>query len=80
MSTGVAIGALAVETVVAMRNETAIGGGDFAPAFLLVGGIAALSTFMFWRMPADAGAELTDRRLTPAEPTGPAEPPDKRAA
>jgi hypothetical protein len=51
-----------------------IGADDFAPAFLLVGGIAALSSLIFWRMPPDAGAELTDRRLTPAEP------PDKRAA
>jgi EmrB/QacA subfamily drug resistance transporter len=74
VSTGVALGALAVETVLTWRNETVIGADDFAPAFLLVGGIAALSSLIFWRMPPDAGAELTDRRLTPAEP------PDKRAA
>jgi MFS family permease len=77
VSTGVALGALAVEVVLSWRHESVIGAGDFAPAFLLVGGIAALSAFIFWRMPADAGAELTDRRLGPA---GPAGPPDQRAA
>jgi hypothetical protein len=33
-------------------------------------------------MPPDAGAELTERRLAPAEPAepaGPAAPPDQRA-
>jgi MFS family permease len=83
VSTGVALGALAVQTVLTWRNESVIGAGDFGPAFLLVGGIAALSSVIFWRMPADAGAELTDRRLAPAEPTKPADPPgppDQRAA
>jgi EmrB/QacA subfamily drug resistance transporter len=61
VSTGVALGALAVGTVVAFRGETTIGESDFAPAFMLVGGIAALSTFMFARMPANAGHELTER-------------------
>jgi hypothetical protein len=62
VSSGVAIGALAVEIVVSLRQETAIAENDFAPAFLLVGGIAALSTFAFARMPANAGDELTGPR------------------
>ena len=61
VSTGVAIGALVVEIVLALRGETTIGEGDFAPAFLLVGCISALSTFMFASMPKDTGAELIDR-------------------
>ena len=80
VSTGVALGALAVQTVLTWRNESVIGAGAFAPAFLLVGGIAALSSLIFWRMPPDAGAELTDRRLAPAEPADPPGPPDQRAA
>ncbi|HEX4555768.1 MAG TPA: DHA2 family efflux MFS transporter permease subunit [Xanthobacteraceae bacterium] len=80
VSTGVALGALVVATVLTWRHESVIEASDFAPAFLLVGGIAALSSLIFWRMPPNAGAELTDRRLAPAEPTGPADPPDKRAA
>jgi EmrB/QacA subfamily drug resistance transporter len=77
VSAGVAIGALTVEIAFGLRHASAIGANDFAPAFLLVGGISALSTIVFWRMPANAGAELTDRRLGPA---GPTEPPDQRAA
>jgi EmrB/QacA subfamily drug resistance transporter len=80
VSTGVALGALAVEVVLSWRHESVIGASDFAPAFLLVGGIAALSSLIFWRMPPDAGAELTDRRLAPTEPAGPPGPPDQRAA
>ena len=82
VSTGVALGALAVEVVLSWRHESVIGAADFAPAFLLVGGIAALSSVIFWRLPPDAGAELTDRRLAPADPpgtAGPAAPPDQRA-
>jgi hypothetical protein len=62
VSSGVAIGALAVEIVVSLRHGAAIAENDFAPAFLLVGGIAALSTFPFARMPANAGDELTGPR------------------
>jgi hypothetical protein len=62
VSSGVAIGALAVEIVVSLRHGTAIAENDFAPAFLLVGGIAALSTFAFARMPPNAGDELTGPR------------------
>src|SRR5882672_3017135 len=69
ISTGVALGALTVEIVLAWRHETVIGPADFAPAFLLVGGIAALSAFIFARMPKNAGAELIDRPLGPAGPS-----------
>jgi EmrB/QacA subfamily drug resistance transporter len=74
VSSGVAIGALVVELVVSSRHEHAIAENDFAPAFLLVGAIAALSSLMFARMPKDTGAELIDR------PHAPAETRDQRAA
>jgi len=69
VSTGVALGALTVEIVLAWRHEDVIGPTDFAPAFLLVGGIAALSAFVFARMPKNAGSELIDRPLGPAGPS-----------
>jgi EmrB/QacA subfamily drug resistance transporter len=69
ISTGVALGALTVEIVLAWRHEPVIGPTDFAPAFLLVGGIAALSAFMFARMPKNAGWELIDRPLGPTGPS-----------
>jgi EmrB/QacA subfamily drug resistance transporter len=66
VSAGVAVGALTVELVVAARGEAAIGPHDFAPAFLVVSAISALSVFMFARMPTDAGAEMTGKAITPA--------------
>jgi MFS family permease len=68
VSAGVAVGALTVELVVAARGEAAIGPHDFAPAFLVVSAISALSVFMFARMPADAGAEMTGNVIAPAPP------------
>jgi MFS family permease len=65
LSAGVAFGASAVELVVRLRG----GGGtlvaaDFAPAFLAVAIVSALSVFVFARLPADAGAELAGRRAS----------------
>lgn len=61
VSTGVAVGALTVQLVLAFRHESAIGARDFAPAFLLVAAISALSAFVFARMARETGAELIDR-------------------
>jgi len=36
-------------------------GLDFPPGFILVGLIATSSALIFWRLPADAGAEMADR-------------------
>src|SRR5262249_12609711 len=80
VSTGVAIGALAVETVLAFRGETVIGEGDFAPAFMLVGGISALSIFMFASMPKNTGSELIDRKYGAAEPPAEERAKDQAAA
>jgi len=68
VSAGVALGALTVELVVAFRGESVIGERDFAPAFLLVALISALSVFVFGRMSKETGAELIDRRHAAAEP------------
>jgi hypothetical protein len=61
LATGVAIGALTVETVVRWGGQGAITAADFPPGFLLVGLIAATSAFIFARMPANAGAEMANR-------------------
>jgi hypothetical protein len=63
-SVGVAVGALAVETVLGLKGETALRAEDFPPAFLLVGFVSASSILLFARLSADAGAEMADR--TPA--------------
>ncbi|MFL4971683.1 MAG: MFS transporter [Xanthobacteraceae bacterium] len=69
LSTGVALGALAVELTVRLRGETTITAHDFAPAFLIVAAISALSAPIFWRLPDNAGAELADRAPAPTEPS-----------
>jgi MFS family permease len=67
LSMGVAVGALAVEVMLRLEQQPVISAADFPPAFLLVAAISACSTFVFWRLPADAGAELADRTPAPNE-------------
>jgi len=62
ISSGVAFGALAVETTVRFRAGTSLVASDFQPAFLAVAAVSALSVFIFWRLSPEAGAELADRR------------------
>jgi EmrB/QacA subfamily drug resistance transporter len=68
ISAGVAIGALAVDLTLWMRDHSVITAADFQPAFITIGIIAGCSFFIFLRMPADAGAELA-RRSPAAGPT-----------
>ncbi len=69
ISTGVAVGALIVETEVHMKAEPVIEAGDFPVAFLLVAAVSAASVLIFARLPAHAGAELADRSPAPTEPS-----------
>jgi EmrB/QacA subfamily drug resistance transporter len=61
MSSGVAIGALAVETTVTLRGQAAIQASDFPPAFLVVALISACAALVFMRLAPDAGAEMANR-------------------
>jgi EmrB/QacA subfamily drug resistance transporter len=67
LSTGVAVGALAVEITVRFKAQPVLAADDFAPAFLLVAAISALSALVFWRLKPEAGAELADRLPAPTE-------------
>ena len=67
VSTGVAVGALAVDLTLYVRQHTMVTAADFAPAFLLIGLISATSALMFARLPEDAGAELANRTPAPTE-------------
>ncbi|CAL8981817.1 putative transport protein HsrA [Rhodoplanes serenus] len=62
VSTGVTVGALALETAMAVRGDAALTAAAFPPAFATIGLIAAASLVFFLRMPADAGAELARRK------------------
>jgi MFS family permease len=61
MSTGVAVGALAAELSVRIRDSGPLSAADFPPAFLAVAAISALSTLIFMRLSPDAGAEIANR-------------------
>jgi MFS family permease len=61
VSTGVALGALAVELTVRFKGNGPLQANDFPPAFLAVAAISAMSVFIFLRLSPDAGAEMADR-------------------
>src|SRR5215471_9907566 len=69
VSSGVALGAMAVELTVYLRGGGPLQAADFPPAFLAVALISAFSTLIFARLAPDAGAEMADRLPTPAEPS-----------
>jgi EmrB/QacA subfamily drug resistance transporter len=69
MSSGVALGAMAVEFTQYLRGGAALSAADFPPAFLAVAAISALSALIFGRLAPDAGAEMTSRTPPPAKPS-----------
>ncbi len=62
LSLGVSLGALALEGAAARHGRTEIQAEDFAPAFLAVAAVSALSVFAFRRLAPDAGAEVSGQR------------------
>ncbi len=64
ISAGVALGAFSVEATMAWRHVTELSADEFGPAFIVVGFFAALSAYFFYRMPADAGHQISGRRIT----------------
>jgi len=69
VSTGVAVGAMAVELTVYFKGGGPLQASDFPPAFLAVALISALSVCVFAQLSPEAGAEMADRLPTPAEPS-----------
>jgi EmrB/QacA subfamily drug resistance transporter len=65
ISIGVAIGAALVELTIQWRGSDMITAADFVPAWIIVSMISATSCFIFWRLPADAGAEVSRRAPGP---------------
>jgi hypothetical protein len=61
IAAGVALGALAVDVTAQLNGHTELAASDFAPTFLAIGAISALSIIVFARLPVDAGAELSGR-------------------
>jgi EmrB/QacA subfamily drug resistance transporter len=65
LSTGVAIGAAALETARTLRGGGTLQAVDFAPAFLVVAAISAIAVTQFVRLAPNAGAELVGRGKAP---------------
>ena len=66
ISAGVAVGAFTVETTMLLNHATQLSAGDFWPAFLIVAIISAVSGYSFWKLPEDAGNEISGHKVEPA--------------
>ena len=62
ISAGVAVGAFSVESTMLVRHVQELSADVFAPAFLVVSIISAVSAWFFWQMPDDAGHEISGRK------------------
>ena len=76
VSLGVAVGAMAVEVSEWARGHSVPETSDFSAAFVVVGLMSMTSALLMFRLPADAGDEMSGRRVPPREassaPAGPA--------
>jgi EmrB/QacA subfamily drug resistance transporter len=63
ISAGVAVGAFSVESTMLLHHVTELSAADFAPAFIVVAIISAVSAYFFYRMPVDAGHQVSGRRM-----------------
>jgi EmrB/QacA subfamily drug resistance transporter len=63
ISAGVAVGAFSVESTMLLHHVSELSAADFAPAFIVVATISAVSTWFFYQMPADAGHQVSGRRM-----------------
>jgi EmrB/QacA subfamily drug resistance transporter len=79
ISSGVAVGALVVETTLHIKGVTTISAGDFWPAFLVVALISGSSALWFARLSRDAGAEMSGHTpVKAAEPIAAGETSDQK--
>jgi EmrB/QacA subfamily drug resistance transporter len=76
LSVSVALGASLVELALAWRGAEKITAADFQPAFIIVSLVSAATCFLFWKLPPDAGAEVSRRQS--AATTGPTAAADQK--
>jgi MFS family permease len=68
LSTGVTLGAAALEAMTYLGGRTEVDATDFRVGFLVVGLVSASSYWLIRRLPADAGAEVSGREIVEADP------------
>ena len=71
VSLGVAVGAMAVEVSEWARGHSVPETSDFAAAFVVVGLMSMVTSLLMFRLPADAGDEMSGRRCLRARPRAP---------
>ncbi len=62
ISAGVAVGAFSVESTMMLGHVSELTAAEFAPAFIVVAIISAISAYFFYQMPDDAGHEISGRK------------------
>jgi EmrB/QacA subfamily drug resistance transporter len=73
ISAGVAVAAACVEATMLWHGASELTARDFWPAFIVVGVIAAVSAWSFYKLPADAGQEISGHRVAEPAPVKAAE-------
>jgi len=76
LSVGIALAASLVELALHFRGGDKITAADFQPAWIIIATISAMTSLLFWRLPPDAGAEVSRRHLTSS--SGPTEASDQK--
>jgi MFS family permease len=79
VSAGVAVGAFSVESTMLLHHVSELSAADFAPAFIVVSAISAISAYFFYEMPADAGHQVSGRGVLAVAPERDAEPEETAA-
>src|SRR5712664_4833452 len=79
VSAGVAVGAFSVESTMLLHHVSELSAADFAPAFIVVSVISAVSAYFFYEMPADAGHQVSGRGVLAVAPERDAEPEETAA-
>ena len=67
ISSGVAVGAFAVEATVHYRQAAELTASDFWPAFVIVSLISLSSFWSFYRLPANAGHQISGQKVEAME-------------
>jgi MFS family permease len=80
VSAGVAVGAFSVEATMWVHHVTELSSGDFAPGFIVVAIVSTISSYFFYKMPADAGHQVSGRGAVVTAPERDAEPEETSAA
>jgi MFS family permease len=80
VSAGVAVGAFCVETTMLVHHVSEPRAADFAPAFIVVSIISAISAYFFYQMPVDAGHQVSGRGVVVVANPEPDAEPEETAA